>query len=418
MRTLAQIQNAAFLAWDTVRSHALRSFLTLIGIVIGVASVVMVGAAIEGLGVYALRSVSAAFGTDSFMVAQYAMTGNLTRRDLIEKMKRNKPVRLEDARLVQAALGEKIWFSPSRQRSGATLKREDLECEDASVAGVGADMAEIRDLGIVDGRFFTDQEERSAVHVAVIGDEVKEMLFPGGGTPLGRTLRIDGAEFTVVGTLKRIGTTFGRSQDKIAYIPVTVFNRMYGTSAGVQLYGRPKPSARQTLEEALDETRVVLRSRFHTRPGEPDNFDTRTPDAMREFVDNLLGIIAAAVVPLTAISLVVGGVVIMNIMLAVVTERTHEIGIRKSVGARQDDILNQFLIESLILSALGGLIGVGTAWLVAVIVRNTTPVPMALPYSAVFTGVGLSAAVGLFFGIYPARRAAQMDPIVALRFEK
>lgn len=417
MRTLAQIQNAAFLAWDTVRSHALRSFLTLIGIVIGVASVVMVGAAIEGLGVYALQSVSAAFGTDSFMVAQYAMTGNLTRRDLIEKMKRNKPVRLEDARLVQAALGETIWFSPSRQQTGAILKRDGLECEDTSVAGVGAEMAEVRDLGIADGRFFTGQEELAAVHVAVIGDEVKEALFPGGGSPLGRTLRIDGAEFTVIGALKKIGTTFGRSQDKIAYIPVTVFNRMYGASAGVQLYGRPKPSAGQTLEEALDDTRVVLRSRFHTRPGAPDNFDTRTPDAMREFVDSLLGIIAAAVVPLTAISLVVGGVVIMNIMLVSVTERTREIGIRKALGARRSDIMLQVLVESVTLSVAGGAVGLALAAVATGALSRLLEIPLVITPAYIALALGVSSAVGILSGWYPASRAAGLDPVEALRSE-
>ncbi len=417
MRTLAQIQNAAFLAWDTVRAHALRSFLTLVGIVIGVASVVMVGAAIEGLGVYALHSVSSAFGTDAFMVAQYAMTGNLTRRDLIEKMKRNKPIRLDDARLVQAALGDRIWFSPSRQRNGVSFKREDLECEDASLAGVGADMAEIRDLGIVDGRFFTDQEERAAVHVAVIGDEVKEALFPGGGAPLGRTVRIDGAEFTVIGTLKKIGTTFGRSQDKIAYIPVTAFNRLYGASAAVQLYGRPKPSSRQTLKEALDDTRVVLRSRFHTPPGEPDNFDTRTPDAMREFVDNLLGIIAAAVIPLTAISLVVGGVVIMNIMLVSVTERTREIGIRKALGARRSDILLQVLVESVTLSVAGGALGLALAAVATGALSSLLEIPLVITPAYVALALGVSSAVGILSGWYPASRASGLDPVEALRSE-
>ncbi len=417
MPRLAQLRNAASLAWGTIRAHALRSFLTLLGIVIGVASVVMVGAAIEGLGVYALQSISTAFGTDSFMVAQYTMGGNLTRRDLIEKMKRNRPVRLEDVRLVQATLGDRIWFSPSRQRSGADLKRGGWECEDATIVGVGAEMAEIRDLGIVEGRFFTDQEERASVRAAVIGDEVRESLFARGGSPLGQTFRIDGAEFVVIGMLKKMGTTFGRSQDKVAYVPVTVFNRMYGTSAGVQLYGRPKPASGRTLEEALDETRVVLRNRYHTRPGQPDNFDTRTPDSMRDFIDSVLGIIAAAIVPLTSISLVVGGVVIMNIMLVSVTERTREIGIRKALGARRSDIMLQVLVESVGLSMAGGALGLALAAAATGLASQLLNVPLVITPAYIALALGVSSAVGILSGWYPAARAAGLDPVEALRSE-
>jgi len=192
--------------------------------------------------------------------------------------------------------------------------------------------------------------------------------------------------------------------------------RMYGARRGIGLYALAVD--REHFNQAQDEVRMLLRAYRGLKPNEEDNFSIFSSDSIIEVWNQLTSVIAATAVAVVSVFMVVGGVVIMNIMLAVVTERTHEIGIRKSVGARQRDILNQFLVESSVLAATGGLLGVLAAWVVAVIVRNTTPVPMALPYSAVLIGVGLSTIVGLFFGIYPARRAAKLDPIVALRAEK
>src|SRR5215471_6982094 len=352
--------NAFKLAMDSIRAHKLRSFLTLLGVIIGVASVIMVGAAIEGLGVYAEQSTAKAFGSESFMVAQIAATGRLSRREYFDKIKRNKPIRTDDERFVEALAGDHVLFSPYRQHL-SDVKRESLICEDSSVIGVSAAMANIRDIGVVDGRFFTDQEERSRAYVAVIGDTVRTTLFPGDASPLGQIIRIEGIEFTVIGVQERLGSAFGRDQDNSMYIPITAFDRLYGPGAtGFALFGRPKPGSGLDLNGALDETRVVLRTRFHARPGQTDNFDTLTPDAIRGFIDQVLGMIAAIVVPVTCISLVVGGIVIMNIMLVSVTERTREIGIRKSLGARRGDILMQILIEAVVLAAVGGALGVAT----------------------------------------------------------
>ena len=345
LRSRYQFQNAFRLAMDSIRAHKLRSFLTLLGVIIGVASVILVGSAIEGLGAYAEQSTAKAFGSESFLVAQIAATGRLSRRELFDKLKRNKPIRTDDARFVESLAGDKVLFSPYRQHI-SDVKRENLICEDSSIIGVGSDMARIRDIGVVDGRFFTEQEDRARAFVAVIGDTVRTTLFPGDAPFLGRIVRIDGIEFTVIGLQERLGSAFGRDQDKSIYIPATAFERLYGSGNGFALFGRPKPGSGLTLESALDETRVVLRTRFHARPGQPDNFDTLTPDAIRGFIDQVLGMIAAVVVPVTCISLVVGGIVIMNIMLVSVTERTHEIGVRKALGARHSDVMLQVLIEA------------------------------------------------------------------------
>jgi putative ABC transport system permease protein len=401
---------------DSIRAHKLRSFLTLLGVIIGVASVILVGAAIEGLGVYAEQSTAKAFGSESFMVAQIAATGRLSRREYFDKIKRNKPIRTDDERFVEALAGDKVLFSPYRQHL-SDVKRENLICEDSSVIGVSAAMANIRDIGVVDGRFFTDQEERSRAYVAVIGDTVRTTLFPGDVSPLGGIIRIEGIEFTVIGVQERLGSAFGRDQDNAMYIPISAFNRLYGPGTGFAMFGRPRPGSGLDLDGALDETRVVLRTRFHARPGQPDNFDVLTPDAIRGFIDQVLGMIAAIVVPVTCISLVVGGIVIMNIMLVSVTERTREIGIRKAIGARRGDILMQVLIEAVVLAAVGGALGVAGGAAVTTLLGRIFELSMHITMSYVVLSLVVSTVVGVASGWYPAARAARMDPVTALRAE-
>ena len=209
---------ASRLAWDSLRAHKLRSFLTLLGVIIGVASVIMVGSAIEGLGVYADESTAKAFGSESYLVAQIAQAGNMTRKEFFEKLRRNKQIRKEDAAYLEEVNGDTTLYSMYRQKA-VDIKREGLILEEASVIGVAAAMADIRDIVVVDGRFFTAPEERARQYVAVIGDEVKTTLFPAGGSPVGRTVKIQGIDFRVVGVQERLGSAFGRSQDNSAYIP-------------------------------------------------------------------------------------------------------------------------------------------------------------------------------------------------------
>src|SRR5215471_19305214 len=400
--------NAFKLAMDSIRAHKLRSFLTLLGVIIGVASVIMVGAAIEGLGVYAEQSTAKAFGSESFMVAQIAATGRLSRREYFDKIKRNKPIRTDDERFVEALAGDKVLFSPYRQHL-SDVKRESLICEDSSVIGVSAAMANIRDIGVVDGRFFTDQEERSRAYLAVIGDTVRTTLFPGDVSPLGGIIRIEGIEFTVIGVQERLGSAFGRDQDNSMYIPISAFNRLYGPGTGFAMFGRPRPGSGLDLDGALDETRVVLRTRFHARPGQPDNFDVLTPDAIRGFIDQILGMIAAIVVPVTCISLVVGGIVIMKIMLVSVTERTREIGIRKALGARHGDVMTQILIEAVTLAAVGGAFGVLAGALVTMALGQIFGLSLHITAGYVVLSLVVSGLTGIVSGWYPAARAAKLD---------
>jgi putative ABC transport system permease protein len=413
-RSWHQFLNATSLALDSIRAHKLRSFLTLLGVIIGVASVIMVGAAIDGLGVYAEQSTAKAFGSESFLVAQIAATGNISRRQYFDKVKRNKPIRTEDARFLESVNGDRVLYSPYRNHAD-DIKRDNLTCEDTTVIGTSADMADIRDIGVTDGRFFTMQEDHSRTFVAVIGDTVRTTLFPDDSSPLGKIIRIGGIEFTVIGVEEKLGSAFGRDQDKNVYIPDSAFNRMYGPGTGFAVFGRPRPGLGLTLQDALDLTRVALRTRFHAHPGEEDNFDTLTPDAIRGFIDQLLGMVAAVVVPVTCISLVVGGIVIMNIMLVSVTERTREIGVRKSLGARHRDVMMQILIEAVVLAMAGGAMGVGAGALVTTLLSRLFDISMRITPAYVILSITVSSVVGIVSGWYPASRAAKLDPVVALR---
>ena len=414
-RSRQQFHNAFRLAMDSIRVHKLRSFLTLLGVIIGVASVILVGAAIDGLGVYAKDSTSKAFGAESFIVAQVAGAG-LTRREYFDRLKRNKPIGNDEVRFVKALVGDQVLYSPYRNHN-SDIKRENLICEDTTVVGVSADMPTIRDVALSDGRFFTEAEERARVPVAVIGETVKDALFLPGSSPLNRNIRIAGIDFAVVGVLEKLGSSFGRDQDKALYIPTGAFDRLYGPGLGYQVFGRPRPGSGLTMQQALDETRVALRTRFHTRPGAPDNFDNLTPDAVRGFIDQVLGLVAAVVVPITCISLLVGGIVIMNIMLVSVTERTSEIGLRKALGARRSDILMQILIEAVVLAMTGGSLGIAMGALMTLLVGRLFSLSLYISLTYVLLSVGVSSIVGIVAGWYPASRAAKLDPVVALRAE-
>jgi putative ABC transport system permease protein len=416
VRLIYELTSALSLAWDSIRSHKLRSFLTLLGVIIGVASVILVGSAIDGLGLYAEESTAKAFGSESFMIAQVASVGGMTRKQYFDKIKYNRQIKLEDDRYLQASNGDNTLYSPYRQ-SQVDTKRNNLTSEETSIIGVSANMVDIRDIGIVEGRFFTDTEEQNASFVAVIGDDLKNALFPDGGTPLGRTFKIQNLEFLVVGVQERLGSSFGRSQDNSAYIPISAFNRLFGSGQSISLFGRPRPGSGYTMQQSLDKTRVALRNKYHQRPGEVDRFDFLTPDAIRGFIDSLLAMVAAVVVPVTMISLVVGGIVIMNIMLVSVTERTREIGIRKSLGARRSDIMWQILIESVIMAGAGGAIGVAIGAAFTGVLTAAFGVTLRVTPFYVFLSVFVSGAVGVASGWYPASKASKLDPIVALRSE-
>jgi putative ABC transport system permease protein len=284
------------------------------------------------------------------------------------------------------------------------------------VLGVSHTLAEMRDLGLTAGRFFTDTEERTGQRVVVIGDEVRQTLFPNSDA-VGGTVKLRGFDFRVIGYQEKLGAMGPQSQDNSFYIPITVFDRIYGASRSIGVFGKARPESGLSLEAALDVTRVALRTRFRARPGQEDNFDTLTPEAIRSFVDGILGLIRVVIVPVTLISLVVGGIVIMNIMLVSVTERTQEIGIRKSLGARRSDILLQFLIEAVLLAMVGGAVGLGLGAALSEGLSVVLDQELRITGGYVALALLVSSAVGIFSGWYPAARASRLDPVAALRAE-
>jgi putative ABC transport system permease protein len=417
MRLLYSFTTAASLAFASIRAHKLRSFLTLLGVIIGVCSVVIVGAAIDGLGNYAEQTTAKTLGSNSYQIGQLLQLGRMSRKERYDKLKYNKRIRPEDYTFLKATTGDRILYSPYRVKS-ADVKHGTQILESVSIIGVAASMAEIREVDLTEGRFFTEQEERNRVPVAVIGEDLRTEFFPG-VTPLGKEIKVQGFDLTVVGVQEKIGSGGGngQSQDSVVYLPSTVYNRIFGPDQSLLVFAKAKPGGGLSLDQALDLTRVALRNHYKTRPGKADNFDTLTPDSIREFIGNIIGLISAAIVPITAISLVVGGIVIMNIMLVSVTERTKEIGLRKSLGARHSDLMLQFLMEAVFLSAFGGGVGLALGWAIAKIASVFAGFPLGVSPFYIFLSLFVSSAVGVVSGWYPAARAARMDPVEALRAE-
>jgi putative ABC transport system permease protein len=400
-------------ALDSLRSSKLRSFLTLLGIILATTTLIAVMAMIHGMDVYIANTVSN-MGSDGFRIVKIAFLGNFDPKKFLQMQKRNPELSPDEFQYLKDHTTLVSDFGMSAGRT-VTVSMGSQTLTNVSLNGGTANWAALGDTQVAAGRYFTDIEDRHRSPVAVIGADLKTNLF-GDGDPLDKEIKIEGRPFTVIGVAEAKGSVFGQSQDAFVDIPIGAYFQIYGSRSGIRYAARA--ADQKVLEQAKDEMRMLIRARRHEAPGQDDTFSILSSDALVSAFDQLTNAIAATAVAVVSIFMVVGGVVIMNIMLAVVSERTHEIGIRKSVGARRQDILNQFLVESSMLAGMGGLVGVVLAWVVAAAVRNFTSVPMAVPVSAVFIGVGLSTAVGLFFGIYPAQRASKLDPIEALRVER
>jgi putative ABC transport system permease protein len=353
-------------------------------------------------------------GGDGFRIVRLAMIGEHDHKRYLELTRKNPKLRREEFEFLRQRVTLCREFGMEAWR-GVRVHAGKESADAVTLRGVTSNMAAIANVQVTVGRFFTDTDNQRRQPVAFIGSEVRD-LFLGTGNPIGKTLELEGRPFQVIGVAKTQGSVFGQSRDNFIMIPIESFFKMFGTQSDVNFFAAARD--RDHFNQAQDEARTLLRSFRHLRPNQEDNFSIVGSDSLTAAWDQLTGAIAATAVAVVSVFMVVGGVVIMNIMLAVVSERTHEIGVRKSLGARRRDILGQFLVESSMLAASGGFIGWMLAWGVAVLVRTTTPVPMNVPASAVVTAIVLSAAVGLFFGIYPAQRAARLDPIAALRAEK
>jgi putative ABC transport system permease protein len=388
----------------------MRAFLTLIGIIIGVSSVVVVGASISGFNTYIVSTVSRILGVNHFMMNRFAHQGEWSDEDWDRAVKRNKEFRIADYEWL-AANCSKCKDVGAEVSNNIDLKYEGKELFGTQIAGVTANMGEIENKTIITGRFIAPHEVEHSSPVAVIGGEVRTKFFEG-VDPIGKTLKIADMPVTIVGVEEMRGPFLGQSIDNHIYIPITTFGKIWGRDRDIDLHGNATTT--DALKSAIEDARVVMRNRHKLKGKDDDDFGIVNTDALTGQIDRFTGAIAAVVTPITLLSLLVGGIVVMNIMLVSVTERTFEIGLRKAVGALKKQILLQFLIESSLLTAVGGVIGLVVAAVISWIIRVSTPIPMTITVGYIAMSLIFSGGIGMIAGIYPAWKASRLDPIVAM----
>ncbi len=404
-----EVKEALMLAVQSLWANKMRTVLTLLGVVIGVASVIAVVTLVNGANMFVTKKFSS-YGADVFTVTRFPQI--ITNSDDYVRFQKRKNVLFADYKYVQENC-TKCAGMGAQQATVGKVVRGTQAITDAQIRGYTWEMPRLQNLDVTVGRGLTATDEEHGSHVCIIGTDVQENLFPG-VDPIGLELRADGTPYTVVGVVEKQGSTFGQSQDNWIGVPLTAYQKDYGTQKSVTIYVKAG-SAGPVLESAADEVRVLMRSVRHDAPGAPDSFELDINNTLVGFASQLtnsFGLVAGAI---ALISLVVGGIVIMNIMLVSVTERTREIGIRKALGAKRQDILLQFLIESGLMSLVGGAFGVLGGVAVAEAVTAVAGFPSTVAFWSVLAGLVMATGTGLFFGVYPARKAANLDPIVALR---
>jgi putative ABC transport system permease protein len=401
------------LALAAIWSHKLRSFLTLLGMIIGVTAFMVVLSLLQGFNTYVDEKI-AGIGSNSFTVRRFSFEDFKNTDTIAEAQRRNKDLTFEELEFIKerAQLIDKI--GALALPNSAELKRGAVVMQDITIDGAEPIIGEIENIDIAEGRFFSEAENNNAQRVAFIGAEVAQKLFPG-GSAVGEEFTMRGIPYRVIGVQAVKGTVFGQSQDLFVKLPIKTYGANFGglrNSRGI--YFEVTAKSPKLFKDSVEEVRTLMRIKRKLEYGEKDNFGILTPDAIAGLRDSILGPVFIVIIAVPGIALLVGAIVIMNIMLVAVTERTKEIGIRKSLGARQADILKQFLYESATLSAIGGSIGLILAKLLGIII-SAVLIPTIIPWYAAVIAIGVSAIVGILAGLFPAWKAARLDPIEALR---
>jgi putative ABC transport system permease protein len=399
------------LALQSLWGNKLRSILTLIGVVMGVASVIMVITLVNGANTYVSTKL-VSHGADVFTVRQ--MPGVIFTAQEYFKFQKRKILRAEDYQAVQDGCTECADVGVRLDRT-VSVVANGHSSSDTDMRGITWTMVSLDNLDIALGRGFTPADDTKATHAAIVGYDIVDNLL-GDGDPIGKEIRVGGIPFTIVGVGDRQGKMLGQSQDNWVAVPVTTYQQTYGYNDSVNIYARAGGTP-ESMEMAKDQVRVIMRSRRHDAVGQPDDFEIETNDTFLDIWKQISSIFFDVVIGIASISLVVGGIVIMNIMLVSVTERTREIGVRKALGARQRDVLLQFLIESATMALVGGFIGVLCGVIVAKLITLIIGFPTSVQLWSVLLGLFMATATGVFFGVYPASKAAKLDPVVALRAE-
>lgn len=404
-------QEAIKIALQSLWVNKMRTILTLLGVVISVASVIMVVTLVNGARQFVTTKINTYGGS---VVTVSKMPQSFMTIDEYLSFQKRRDIKYDDYEAIASECRSCASVGALRNKTGKIVYGT-KSSTDTDIRGWTWTMPPISNLNIVEGRSFTEAEDKHSTHVAIVGYDIVDQLL-GEGYPLGKEIRVDGTPYTVIGVGERQGKALGSSRDNWVAVPLTAFLSSYGANKSMIVYV-DAGGAGEILDRVQDELRVIMRSRRHLAPDAADTFSIDTSATFQNFLNQILTSFGAVVVAIAAISLVVGGIVIMNIMLVSVTERTREIGIRKALGAKRNDILLQFLIESATMSLVGGLIGVVGGITVAKVITILVDFPSEVKIWSILVGLFVAGSVGIFFGVYPARKAAQLDPIMALRAE-
>jgi putative ABC transport system permease protein len=411
--TRLAFSNGIRLALGTIRSHKLRAFLTVLGVIIGTGTIIGVAAILTGFDA-SMTAVLRSFGPNSIIVFKFPVGFRVNNLSPEERTRKNLTYEnaMDIKERCKAVQDVSPMLFPNVDTVNVHYKGNDMY--DVNLFGVEEAYANQGQVDLHVGRFFTDEESRHRMPVAVVGADIEKGLFAN-IDPIGKTINVDGHEFTVIGTMVRPAASFFGDTDTRVLVPYGMMQKMFPNAREIAIV---VSAVDGKLPEALDQVRTVLRIDRRVPYNKPDNFALSTAEQMVADFRQITAMTFLVMVVLSSIGLLVGGIGVMNIMLVSVTERTYEIGIRKAVGARKADVLIQFLLEAAVLTGLGGIAGILFGWIISLISRSVfTSLPASVPLWSAVLGIVVSVAVGLFFGIWPANKAARLDPVVALRYE-
>lgn len=412
--TYQTLRESALMAYENVRENKLRSSLTILGVMVGVVTVMFMVSIIQGLN-RSFANQLEALGSQTIFVTKFEPSFG---REPSQEERMRKELTLADADAIRAESPSLIGVSPIQRKIAETVRYREKQSDTPILLGVTPYYEFTQSSYIGEGRFISDDDIERRTNIVVLGLDVVKAMFPD-EDPIGKDIKIGGYPFKVVGVMESLGSFFGQSRDNSVFIPITTFQKFWKRDDFPEIIFAVivRPKDRASVSAAIDEVRQVLRKRRFLKTGEKDNFGISSQDSLMDVYNQLTGATYLVLTAVSAVALMIGGIGVMNIMLVSVTERTKEIGVRKAVGATQNSILVQFLVEAVLLTAIGGLIGLAIGELASYLMNKYSPLPAFIPFWAIAIGIGVSAGVGIIFGLYPAWKAARMDPIEALRYE-